>query len=78
MKTVHPSTQPLVTNVNGACRILRKSRDRVYGLIKSGEIESYLDGDSRRITIRSLESYVEKKVAESREYKAATYPRRAS
>jgi excisionase family DNA binding protein len=78
MKTAHPSTQPLVTSVNGACAILHKSRDKVYDLIKSGEIESYLDGDSRRITIRSLEAYVQKKVAESKEYKAAAYPRRAS
>jgi excisionase family DNA binding protein len=88
MKTVHPrygncvvvthGAKPLVTNVNGACAILHKSRDRVYRLIKSGEIASYLDGDSRRITIESLERYVEKKVAESKEYKAAAYPRRAS
>jgi hypothetical protein len=35
---------------------------RGYALLNSGELESYLDGRSRRITVRSIRSYVARKL----------------
>jgi len=48
--------KPLVTGVNGGCRMLDCSRDYLYGLLNSGEIESYLDGRARKIVIASIEA----------------------
>jgi excisionase family DNA binding protein len=68
-----------VTTVNGAREKLGgKSRDLIYELIRTGELTSYLDGRRRLITTASIKSYVENKLAESKEFKRAPYPRRAS
>jgi hypothetical protein len=77
MKSKQPSTAPLVTNVAGASAMLRKSRDRIYAMIRDGQLQSYLDGDARRITIRSIEAFIERRLAESKEFQRASYPRRA-
>jgi excisionase family DNA binding protein len=53
-----PAPHQRITNVNGACAALDCSRDHVYFLMKSGAIESYLDGRSRKIVVASLDAYV--------------------
>jgi hypothetical protein len=75
MKSLQPSARPLVTNMAGASAMLNKSRDKVYELIKGGQLESYLDGDVRRVTIRSIENFVERRVSESKEFQRAYYPK---
>jgi excisionase family DNA binding protein len=64
----------LVTSVNGACILLNKARDRVYALIKSGDLESYLDGRARRITTASIKDYIGRKLAASKGFERARYP----
>jgi excisionase family DNA binding protein len=58
----------LVTDVNDASRLLDCSRDKVYELIKSGELQSYVDGHSRKIIVASIERYVAHKLAASKKF----------
>jgi excisionase family DNA binding protein len=60
----------LATNVDDACYQLDVGRDRLYDLLKRGEIESYLDGQSRKIVVSSMEEYVAKKRENSKEFRA--------
>jgi excisionase family DNA binding protein len=54
---------PLVTSPNQTMRQLLLSRSKLYELLNSGELESYTEGRSRRITVRSINSYVERRLA---------------
>ena len=62
----------LVTDVDGACAMLNRSKDSIYALLHAGELESYLDGRARRITIASIKGYIDRKV--SAEFARARYP----
>jgi excisionase family DNA binding protein len=44
---------------------------RLYELVNNGELESYKDGRSRKITVRSIEAYLERKLEAERAYRAA-------
>jgi hypothetical protein len=46
---------PLVASPNQAMRAIQVSRKKLYELINAGELESYTEGKSRRITVPSLE-----------------------
>jgi hypothetical protein len=50
----------LVTSPRRAAALLDCGVTRVYELINSGELESYLDGASRKITIRSIRARIER------------------
>jgi excisionase family DNA binding protein len=64
-----------VVSVNGAReRLGGKSRDLIYELIRSGQLDSYLDGRRRLITTASIKAYVERKLAASKEFTRARYP----
>ena len=61
MASIHPGAtgsaaevEPLVVSPRQACRLLSIGNTRLYGLIGAGELESYLDGRSRRITMVSI------------------------
>jgi excisionase family DNA binding protein len=50
--------EPLAVTVPVTCHLLSLSLDRVYDLIRNGELDSYLDGDRRRrITMRSIKAH---------------------
>jgi excisionase family DNA binding protein len=50
---------PLVVTPMDACALLAVSLDRVYQLIRTGELDSYLDGERRRrITTASIHTYL--------------------
>jgi hypothetical protein len=53
---------PLVVGPNRAMVILDCGRTRLYELIEAGEIDTYLDGASRKITVHSLCAYVQRKL----------------
>jgi excisionase family DNA binding protein len=49
-----------------AARVLDCCRARIYELLQQGELESYKDGAKlRKITVRSLRSYVERRLAQT-------------
>jgi excisionase family DNA binding protein len=54
---------PLVASPNQAMRAIQVSRKKLYELINTGELESYTEGKSRRITIRSINEYIERRLA---------------
>jgi excisionase family DNA binding protein len=54
---------PLVASPNQAMKVLMVSREKLYSLINTGELESYTDGRSRRITVESITAYVKRRLA---------------
>jgi excisionase family DNA binding protein len=53
----------LVASPNQAMRAIQVSRKKLYELINAGELESYTEGKSRRITIKSINEYIERRLA---------------
>ncbi|WP_354258063.1 DNA-binding protein [Bradyrhizobium sp. F1.13.3] len=43
---------------------LKVGRAKLYELLNSGELESYLEGSSRKITWRSIAGYFERRLEE--------------
>jgi hypothetical protein len=60
------SDGPLVASPNQAMKRLLISRSTLYALLNANppELESYTEGRSRRITVRSINSYVERRLQE--------------
>ncbi|MFZ2158171.1 MAG: helix-turn-helix domain-containing protein [Bradyrhizobium sp.] len=54
---------PLVASPNQAMKALLVSRATLYTLINTGELESYTDGRSRKITVESINAYVRRRLA---------------
>jgi excisionase family DNA binding protein len=46
--------EPLAVTPRQACVLLGVGNTRLYHLIRGGELESYLDGRARRITMHSI------------------------
>jgi hypothetical protein len=67
-----PGIEPLVTDVRGARIMLSVGKDRIYSLINSRQLDSYLDGTARRITTASIKEYIVRKAAEP--FQRADYP----
>ena len=57
--------EPLVVKPKVAWRMLGCGNTRGYELIAAGELESYKDGRSRKITIESIKRYVARQLAAS-------------
>jgi hypothetical protein len=69
----HPA--PRVTGIDGVCLMLDRGRDFVYGLVRAGEIESYLDGKARKFVIASVDAYIARQVAKSSKLKRSPNPK---
>ena len=54
---------PLVASPKQAMRAIQVSRKKLYELINTGELESYTEGKSRRITVKSINDYIERRLA---------------
>jgi hypothetical protein len=68
MSTIHPGVtgraiEPLLVSPRDAWRILGCGNTSGYELINSGELVSFLDGRSRKITVESIRQYIARKVA---------------
>ena len=55
--------QQLVVSPKRAMQLLDLGMTRLYELIKSGELESYKEGTSRKITMRSIRARPERLLA---------------
>jgi hypothetical protein len=53
-----------------ACTIIGCGSTRLHELMRDGEVESYKDGTSRRITLRSIAARRERLLAEEQEARA--------
>ena len=58
--------EPLVVSPARAKTMLDCGTTRLYELIDAGEIESFKDGKSRKITVASIKARVARLLAESR------------
>ena len=58
---------PLVVSPAKAMSMLDCGRTRLYELINAKELESYLDGKARKITVASIHARIDRKLKESRE-----------
>ena len=54
---------PIVASSNQTMRAIQVSRKKLYELINAGELESYTEGKSRRITVKSINEYLERRLA---------------
>ncbi|WP_342729867.1 DNA-binding protein [Bradyrhizobium sp. B117] len=64
MNTTYGNKRSIVASVNEAMIALKIGRAKIYQLLNSGELESYREGGSRKILWRSIECYVERRLAE--------------
>jgi hypothetical protein len=56
--------QRLVVNPRRAMHMLDCGRTRLYDLIGNGELDSYLDGRARKITVESIHRHIERRLAQ--------------
>jgi hypothetical protein len=54
---------PLVVKPKAACRMLGCGNTRLYELLNARELDSFLDGRTRKITTASIRLYIEKRLA---------------
>ena len=60
-----PRTPPLAVPTKEAGRLLSVSLSRLYELLRAGELDSYVDGCNRRVTMTSIHKYIERRLADS-------------
>jgi hypothetical protein len=53
----------LLVRPRRACHLLDCGTTRLYELLDNGELESFLDGRSRKITVESIRRYIAKRLA---------------
>jgi hypothetical protein len=58
--------EPLVVSPARAKTMLDIGHTRLYELLEAGELESYRDGKSRKITVASIKDRIARKLAEGR------------
>jgi hypothetical protein len=56
--------KPLLVKPKAAWRMLACGNTRGYELLAAGELESFLDGHSRKITVESIHRYIERRLRE--------------
>ena len=66
--------EPLAVSSKQAQAMIGCSHNKFYALIAAGEVESYIDGNRRMCTMRSLKAYVQRKLDASANTKLATPP----
>lgn len=72
-----PQIEPRITDVDGGCKRANVGKDRFYQLLNSGEIQSYLDGRSRKVVLASVDAYIDRQIAESRDsFQRARHPKK--
>jgi hypothetical protein len=65
---------PLVVKPKIAWRMLNCSNTRGYQLLAAGELDSFLDGRSRKITVESIQQYIARQLDSSETIRrASTY-----
>lgn len=57
------SPGPLVVKPRDAWRMLGCGNTRGYELLAAGELDSFLDGRSRKITVASIHAYIARRLA---------------
>ena len=53
---------PIVVRPRQACDMLSVGLTRLYELMNNGELKSFKDGKSRKITVASIRAYVDRRL----------------
>jgi hypothetical protein len=64
-------TEPLLVRPRDAWRMLGCGNTRGYQLLALGELQSFLDGRARKITVASIHAYIARRLAAAGGSKAA-------
>lgn len=56
----------MIVRPRAAEKLLSCSHKRLYELINAGELESFKDGRSRKITMASIHAYIARKLQETK------------
>jgi hypothetical protein len=62
---------PLVVSPSSAMIMLDCGRTRLYEMLAAGELESFLDGSQRKITVASIRARIQRKLDAARAENAA-------
>ena len=67
-RPARPSTnvRPLVVGTAEARRLGGWGKTKIFKLIAAGELDSFLDGRVRRITVESIEARIQRKLQEAK------------
>lgn len=81
MATDHPSAtdravEQLLVKPREAWRMLGCGNSHGYELLNAGELESFRDGSTRKITVSSIRSYIARKLAAAGKTSVASQTRR--
>jgi excisionase family DNA binding protein len=57
---------PLIVKPRDACKMLSCSHKKLYQLLADGELESFTDGRSRKITVTSIKRHIDARLASAR------------
>jgi hypothetical protein len=63
LPTTPTNTVPLAVPPREAGRLLSFSLGKIYTLMRSGQLDSFQDGGSRRITVESIRRYIARQLA---------------
>jgi len=55
-------SEPLVVKPARACQMLSCGRTRLYALLAAKELDTFLDGGARKITVASIHAYIERQL----------------
>jgi excisionase family DNA binding protein len=61
--------EPLVVKPRSACTMIGCGRKRLYQLLADGQLESFKDGRSRKITVASIKEFIARGLAASADTK---------
>ena len=57
---------PLIVSKNEASKMMKISPNRMLELLESGEISAYKDNGRWRVPVKSLEDYIERRLADAK------------
>ena len=66
MTVFNTEVEPLAVKPRVAWQMLQCSNTRGYELLNRGELQSFRDGDSRKITVESIKNYIARRLAAER------------
>ena len=76
-RTELESDERLVVSPRRARQLLDTGNTRLYELISAGELDSFLAGRSRKITVESIHRFVERRLADEQRERVKTSPPRS-
>jgi hypothetical protein len=72
--------EPLVVPPRKAGKLLHKGHQKIYDLLRSGELESYVDADgrARNVTMASIKGYITRRLEAAKQGEGLTQPTAAA